>query len=58
MAQANVEIVRNAFQTFAAEGIDAQRRGFVISRFRDGTFREVRTFPSWSEALDAVGLAE
>jgi ketosteroid isomerase-like protein len=33
-----------------------QRRGFVISGFRDGTFREVRSFPSWNEALEAVGL--
>ena len=133
MSQENVEIVRNAFHTFGAEGIDAalsffspdvvwypidrwldgsayrghdgmrrlaaafsenfddfrydvhdirdaqdrvvalvdmtgrikhsesevsQRRGFVISRFRDGKFREVRSFPSWSEALKAVSLAE
>jgi ketosteroid isomerase-like protein len=36
----------------------SQRRGFVISRFRDGEFREVRSFPSWSDALKAVGLAE
>ncbi len=131
MSQANVEIVREAFQTFGAEGIDAalryfspdvvwypidrwlddsayrghdgmqrlaaafsenfddfrydvndirdaadrvvalvdmigrikgstaevnQRRGFVISGFRDGEFREVRSFPSWCEALKAVGL--
>jgi ketosteroid isomerase-like protein len=33
-----------------------QRLGFVISGFRDGAFREVRAFPSWSEALKAVGL--
>lgn len=33
-----------------------QQRGFVVSDFRDGTFREVRSFPSWSEALKAVGL--
>jgi ketosteroid isomerase-like protein len=133
MSQENVEIVRNAFQTFSAEGIDAalsffspdvvwypidrwlddsayrghdgmrrldaafsenfddfryevddirdtqdrvvalvdmigrikhseaevsQRRGFVVSGFRDGTFREVRSFPSWDDALKAVGLAE
>jgi ketosteroid isomerase-like protein len=133
MSQENVELVRNAFQTFSAEGIDAalsffspdvvwyptdrwldgsayrghdgmqrieaafsenfddfrfhvheirdaqdrvvarvdmtgrikhsgaevsQRLGFVVSGFRDGTFREVRAFPSWSEALKAVGLAE
>jgi ketosteroid isomerase-like protein len=133
MSQANVEIVRNAFQTFGAEGIDAalscfspdvvwypidrwlddsayrghegirrlaagfsenfddfryrvheirdaqdrvvalvdmvghikhssaevsQRRGFVISGFRDGRFGEVRSFPSWSDALEAVGLAQ
>jgi ketosteroid isomerase-like protein len=36
----------------------SQRRGFVISGFLDGTFREVRAFPSWSEALKAVGLEE
>jgi ketosteroid isomerase-like protein len=36
----------------------SQRRGFVISGFRDGGFREVRSFPSWSEALKAVGLEE
>ena len=133
MSQENVEIVRNAFQTFSAEGIDAalafyspdvvwytegrwlddsayrghdgmrrlaaafsenfddfrfdvhdiraaqdrvvalvdmkgrirhsksevsQRRGFVASGFRDGTFREIRTFPSWHDALEAVGLEE
>ena len=133
MSQENVEIVRHAFDTFGAEGIDAalsffspdvvwystdrwldgsayrrhdgmrtlvaafsenfddfrydvhdirdaqdrvvalvdmrgrikhsgsevsQRRGFVISGFRDGTFGEVRAFLSWSEALGAVGLAE
>jgi ketosteroid isomerase-like protein len=34
----------------------SQRRGFVVSGFRDGKFREVRTFPSWSEALKAAGL--
>ena len=133
MSQENVEIVRNAFQTFSAKGLDAalsycspdvvwyptdrwldgsadrghegmrrlaaafsenfddfrydvrdlrdaqdgvvalvdmtgrikhsesevsQRLGFVISAFRDETFREVRAFPSWSDALKAVGLAE
>jgi ketosteroid isomerase-like protein len=133
MSQENVEIVRNAFHTFGAQGIDAalscfspdvvwypidrwldgsdyrghdgmrrlaaafsenfddfrydvhdirdaqdrvvalvdmtgrikhssaevsQRRGFVISGFRDGRFREVRSFPSWPEALEAVGLVE
>jgi ketosteroid isomerase-like protein len=133
MSQENVEIVRNAFQTFGAEGIDAalsfvlpdvvwyptdrwldgfayrghdglrtlsaafsenfddfryevydvrdaqdrvvalvdmtgrikhsravvsQRLGFVTSGFRDGQFREVRAFSSWSDALKAVGLAE
>jgi hypothetical protein len=35
-----------------------QRLGFVVSGFRDGTFREVRAFPSWDEALEAVGLSE
>jgi ketosteroid isomerase-like protein len=133
VSQENVEIVRNAFETFSAEGIDAalsfhspdvvwypierwlddsayrghdgmrrlaaafsenfddfrfdvheiratqdrvvalvhmtgrikhsesevsQRRGFMISGFRDGTFREVRTFPNWHDALEAVGLEE
>jgi ketosteroid isomerase-like protein len=36
----------------------SQRRAFVISGFVDGTFGEVRTFPNWSDALEAVGLAE
>jgi ketosteroid isomerase-like protein len=36
----------------------SQRLGFVISGFRERTFREVRAFTSWSEALKAVGLAE
>jgi ketosteroid isomerase-like protein len=36
----------------------SQRLGFVVSGFGDGTFREVRVFPSWHEALKAVGLAE
>jgi ketosteroid isomerase-like protein len=36
----------------------SQRLGFVVSGFRDGTFREVRVFPSWSEALKAARLAE
>jgi ketosteroid isomerase-like protein len=133
VSQKNVEIVRNAFQTFSAKGIDAalscfspdvvwyptdrwldgsayrghdgmrslaaafsenfddfrydvhdirdaqdgvvalvdmtgrikhsgsevsQRLGFVVSGFRDGTFREVRAFPSWHDALEAVGLEE
>jgi ketosteroid isomerase-like protein len=133
MSQENVEIVRNAFHTFGAEGIDAalrfyspdvvwypidrwldgsaysghdgvrrlaeafsenfddfrydvhdirdaqdrvvalvdmtgrikhsesevsQRRAFVISGFADGRFSEVRSFPSWSEALKDAGLAE
>jgi len=133
VSQQNVEIVRNAFRTFGAEGIDAalsfcspdvvwyptdrwlddsayrghdgmrrlaaafsenfddfrydvhdirdaqdrvvvlvdmtggikhsgsevsQRLGFVISGFRERTFREVRAFPSWHDALKAVGLAE
>jgi ketosteroid isomerase-like protein len=133
MSQENMEVVRNAFQTFSAEGIEAalafyapdcvwyptdrwlegsayrghdgmrrlqaafsenfddfryevrgvrdaqdrvvalvdmigrikpsgaevsQRLGFVVSGFRDGTFREVRAFPSWPEALEAVGLTE
>jgi ketosteroid isomerase-like protein len=133
MSQENVEIVRNAFHSFGAEGIDAalsfcspdvvwyptdrwldgsayrghdgmrrieaafsenfddfrfhvhetrdaqdrvvarvdmigrikhsgaevsQRVGFVVSGFRDGTFGEVRVFPSWYDALKAVGLEE
>ena len=36
----------------------SQRLGFVVSGFGDGTFREVRAFPSWHEALEAVGLTE
>lgn len=130
MSDENVEIVRNAFQTFGAQGIDAalsfcspdvvwypterwldssayrghdgmrtiaaafsenfddfrydvqdirdahdravalvvmtgrikhseseisERLGFVISGFHDGTFGELRAFPDWSEALEAVG---
>jgi hypothetical protein len=83
VSQENVEIVRNAFDAFGAEGIDAgisrdrvvalvdmigrikdsraevsQHRGFVVSGFRDGAFGEIRTFPSWSDALKAVGLEE
>ena len=133
MSQENVEVVRDAFQTFSTEGIDAalsffspdlvwyptdrwlegpayrghdgmrrleaafsenfddfrfevhdirdaqdrvvalidmtghikhsgaeisQRLGLVVSGFRDGTFRDVRAFPSWHEALEAVGLSE
>ena len=133
MSQENVEIVRDAFQTFSAEGIEAalafyapdcvwyptdrwlegsayrghdgmrrleaafsenfdgfryevhdlrdaqdrvvalidmtgrikhagaevsQRLGFVVSGFRDGTFQDVRAFPNWDEALEAVGLLE
>jgi len=133
MSQENVEIVRNAFQTFDADGIDASlsfvspdvvwyptdrwlddsayrghdgmrmlaaafsenfddfryevhdtrdagdrvvvlvdmiggikqsgaevswRLGFLISAFHESTFREIRAFPSWSEALKAVGLEE
>ena len=34
----------------------SQRLGFVVSGFHDGTFREVRAFPSWHDALKAVGL--
>ncbi len=34
----------------------SQRRGFVVSGFRDGRFREVRAFPSWQDALDAAGV--
>ena len=34
----------------------SQRLGFVISGFGDGTFREVRAFPSWHDALKAVGM--
>jgi hypothetical protein len=36
----------------------SQRLGFVVSGFTGGTFREVRAFPSWLEALEAVGLSE
>ncbi len=32
----------------------SQRLGFVITGFRDGTFAEIRAFPNWSEALEAV----
>jgi ketosteroid isomerase-like protein len=33
----------------------SQRLGFVVSGFDDRTFRDVRAFPSWREALEAVG---
>jgi ketosteroid isomerase-like protein len=36
----------------------SQRLGFVVSGFHDGTFRDVRAFPSWDEALEAVGPTE
>jgi len=36
----------------------SQRLGFVVSGFRDGTFRDVRAFPSWHEALKAAGPRE
>jgi ketosteroid isomerase-like protein len=36
----------------------SQRLGFVVSGFGDGTFSEVRAFPSWREALKAVGLQD
>jgi ketosteroid isomerase-like protein len=32
--------------------------GIVFSDFRDGMIGEVRYFPSWQQALKAVGLAE
>jgi ketosteroid isomerase-like protein len=37
-------------------GMDVnQRLGFVVSGFREGTFQKVRAFPSWQDALVAVG---
>jgi ketosteroid isomerase-like protein len=36
----------------------SQRRGFVVSGFRDRKFGEARTFSNWSEALKAVEPAE
>jgi ketosteroid isomerase-like protein len=36
----------------------SQRLGFVVSGFRDGTFRDVRAFPAWHEALEAAGLSK
>lgn len=33
----------------------SQPLGLVISEFHDGTFAEVRAFPSWNEALEAAG---
>jgi ketosteroid isomerase-like protein len=36
----------------------SQRLGFVVSNFHDGRFGEVRAFPSWPDALKAVGLEE
>jgi ketosteroid isomerase-like protein len=35
-----------------------QTLGLVIAGFRNGMFAEVRAFPSWHEALKAVGLEE
>jgi ketosteroid isomerase-like protein len=35
-----------------------QRVGLVVAGFRDGTITEVRSFSSWQEALEAVGLSE
>jgi len=34
----------------------SHRRGFVVSGVHDRKFGEVRTFPSWSEALIAAGM--
>lgn len=36
----------------------SQPLGLVVSDFQDGTFREIRAFASWSDALEAVGLSE
>lgn len=36
----------------------SQPLGLVVSDFRDGTFREIRAFASWREALEAAGLSE
>ena len=36
----------------------SQQLGFIVSGFSDGTFREVRAFPSWHAALKAVAPAE
>ena len=36
----------------------SQPLGLVASDFRDGMLGEVRAFPSWAEALEAVGLSE
>jgi len=36
----------------------SQPLGLVVSGFHDGTFGEIRVFPSWAEALNAVGLEE
>jgi ketosteroid isomerase-like protein len=35
-----------------------QRIGIVLSNFADGRIGEVRSYFSWDEALEAVGLAE
>ena len=35
-----------------------QRVGLVVAGFSDGTITEVRSFSSWQEALEAVGLSE
>jgi hypothetical protein len=32
--------------------------GLVVSKFRDATFGEVRAYPSWQEALTAVGMEQ
>jgi ketosteroid isomerase-like protein len=36
----------------------SQPVGLVVSDFRSGTFREIRAFATWDEALAAVALAE
>jgi ketosteroid isomerase-like protein len=36
----------------------SQPIGLVVSDFGDDTFREVRVFASWREALEAVGIEE
>jgi ketosteroid isomerase-like protein len=36
----------------------SQRRGFVVSGFDQDTFSEIRSFPTWQDALKAVELEE
>jgi ketosteroid isomerase-like protein len=53
-----VALVEMTGQIKHSGGPISQPLGLVVSDFHDETFGEVRAFPSWREALEAVGLAE